>query len=470
MMRKSVVLLLMLFAGLLAAFLALTPVCNPLGSDGDIAMGLNGLVDAVPGELLVKYHEPTLAIGRRIVNGAIGAREIERIEELGVSHVALDPGIAPEEAARRLDSMPGVEYAEPNIVLQMAMTPSDPFYMGRQKWYYELVGAPKAWDVETGEPGVIVAVLDTGVDVTHPDLKDSIWTNRDETPGNGIDDDNNGCLDDVRGCNFGQNEKECPFEPSTPNGDIDDDVGHGSFVAGIIAAKGNNAIGVIGIAPNVTVMPVKVLDCQGLLTASAVAQAIVYAAQEGARVINMSFGWEDATDDMTQTMRAAIDIAHDQYGVVLVGAAGNDTRGTVAFPARYEKVIAVSASDHSKKDDKAYFSNWGTEIAVTAPGVDIASTLPLEFCGTMWTCLGEKPYAMEEGTSFSAPLVAGAAALILSKGPPMSPDAVKSRLTSTARSLPDGSHANWDGAGLIQVDLALEGKSYQVGVSGITRN
>ena len=222
-------------------------------------------------------------------------------------------------------------------------------------------------------------------------------------------------------------------------------------------------MGVTGTAPNVTLMPVKVLDCEGAGTALAATQGVLYAAKAGAKVINISFG----SDEDSLTLRAAIAEAHDRYGVVIVAAAGNSGEGSVAYPARDEKVIAVSASDHRNPSSRASFSNWGPQVAVTVPGVDISSTLPSKFCGTGWSCVSGQPYALGSGTSFSAPLVAGAAALILSKGPPMAPDAVKARLMATAVDLPDVTSPNWDGAGRIQIDLALEGKSYQVGVSGI---
>ena len=464
--RTRMALLIAFPAGLLAAYLALAPVCNPLANGTRVATGRSHPLDAAPGELLVKYRQPMFPIGRRVVNGVVGAREVGEIGDLGVSRVAVEPGLSLEEAARRYGLVPQVEYAEPNVIFRTQMVPNDPFYVGRQQWYYDLVNAPNAWDVETGKPGVIIAVLDTGVDVTHPDLKDNVWANTAEIAGNGVDDDGNGCVDDVHGCNFAESGIACTGAQAGPNSNIADDNGHGSFVAGVAAAKGNNAAGVTGMAPNATIMPVKVLDCEGAGTALAATQGILYAAKNGARVLNMSFG----ADEDSLTLRAAVAEAHDRYGVVIVAATGNSGEAVVAFPARDERVIAVSAADHKNASSKASFSNWGPEVTVTAPGVDIISTLPTKFCGPGWSCVSGQPYALGSGTSFSAPLVAGAVALILSKGPPMSPDAVKSRLTSTAVDLPDGSYPGWDGAGRIQIDLALEGKSYQVGVSGIVRN
>jgi serine protease len=458
--RKRATLLVPL-ACLLAGYVAVLPM------DGrtPVASGQGEPVHAVAGELLVKYREPMFALGRRVVNGVVDTTEVGEVADLGVTRVAVESGTSLEEAARRYDSLPQVEYAEPNVIFRADMVPNDPFYVGRQQWYYDLIGASKAWDVETGKPDVVVAILDTGVDVTHPDLKDNIWTNPAEVP-NGVDDDGNGCIDDIHGCNYAASSLSCTSLTATPNSDIEDDDGHGSFVAGIVAAKGSNAQGVTGVAPNAKIMPVKVLDCEGAGTALAATQGVLYAAKAGAKVINISFG---SVED-SLTLRAAIAEAHDRYGVTIVAAVGNSAAASINYPARDENVIAVSAGDHRNASSKASFSNWGPGVAVTVPGVDIASTLPAELCGAGWSCVSGQPYALGSGTSFAAPLVSGAAALILSRGLPLLPDAVKDRLTSTAVDLPDASYPNWDGAGRIQIDLALEGKTYQVGAPGITRN
>jgi subtilisin family serine protease len=155
---------------------------------------------------------------------------------------------------------------------------------------------------------------------------------------------------------------------------------------------------------------------------------------------------------------------------VIVSSAGNTASAQVAFPARLDKVIAVSASDHKNPDAKAPFSNWGPGIDVTAPGVDIVSTLPQRLCGETWPCIGGQPYATGKGTSFSAALVSGAAALILSRSPTLSPDEVAKHLVDTAADLPDGGFAGWDGAGRIQIVQALQSPIYRVGVSGVVKN
>ncbi len=464
--RKRVALLIFFPAAVLAAYLAVGPVCDPLPSLRlSQANGAPDLPAAVPGQLVVKYRQPMVAAAERIVNGTVGSKEVSKVSDLGVSLVAVEPGISTQAAAQRYRSLPQVEYAEPNAIVRADMTPNDPFYVGRQQWYYDAIGAPKAWDVETGKPYIVVAVLDTGVDITHPDLKDAIWTNRGEIAGNGVDDDGNGCVDDVHGCNYVRSSQACPAPQDPPNGNIDDDDGHGTFVAGIIAARGNNGIGVIGVAPNVTIMPVKVLDCQGLATGLEAAEGIEYAAKAGASVINISF-----TSQLDSTpLHDAVNEAHDRYGVTIVAATGNTGGNQVLAPARYDNVIAVSASDHSTIRGKAWFSNWGPEVTVTAPGVDIASTVPAKFCAR-WTCFGSEPYAMSDGTSFSTALVSGAAALLLSSGRVLTPDQVEALMVKTALPLPDSVFHGWDGAGLIQLDKALEGKSYQLGLTAVTKN
>jgi subtilisin family serine protease len=453
---------------LVTAFLGKASLCSPSPrSSSAITLDGSQPAEAVPGEILVKFREPVLAAAQVQMEEAFGFQELGGIEELGVMRVGVKPGVTPEDAARLYEARPEVEYAEPNYILRSDGIPDDPLFVSQQQWYYDLIQAPPAWDIETGDPSVVVAVLDTGVDTGHPDLKDSIWTNPAEVAGNNKDDDDNGCVDDSHGCNFAPSisSSSCHYK-NTPNSEIADDDGHGTFVAGIIAARANNEIGVAGTAPGVTIMPVKVLDCGGAGTAESAAAGVLYAARSGARILNISFGG----DKESETVRAAIEQAHDVYGAVIVSSAGNTASAQVAFPARLEKVIAVSASDHKNPDAKAPFSNWGPGIDVAAPGVDIVSTLPQRLCGETWPCIGGQPYATGKGTSFSAALVSGAAALILSRSPTLAPDEVAKHLIETAAPMPDGSFAGWAGTGRIQIVQALQSPIYRVGVSGVVKN
>jgi subtilisin family serine protease len=333
-------------------------------------------------------------------------------------------------AAKALSQSPGVVWAEPDYLRRPAGsqvsysrpqkgTPNqasrvkaltafnDPLY--GQQWHLAAVNAPQAWDYLESQglpPGgshdVIVAVIDTGVDYNHPDLAANIWTNSQEIPGNGIDDDNNGYVDDVHGVNV-----------ITNSGNPQDDHGHGTHVAGIIAAQANNNIGGVGVAYNVQIMAIKAAQYSGVLAASDIAEAIYYAASKGADVINMSFGGYARS----QVEEDALAVGFSQ--AVLVAAAGNDAtvnlpcfRGRNFYPAAYNYVLGVMArtqTPNSQGDYLAGFSNYDclprdtNEYEVMVPGVDIWSTLP------------NNQYAAWDGTSMAAPIVSGIAALVRTK-------------------------------------------------------
>ena len=256
------------------------------------------------------------------------------------------------------------------------------------------IDAPEAWDITTGNSDVVVAVIDTGIDYDHPDLAANIWINPGEIPGNGMDDDSNGYVDDVHGWNFVKNNKN-----------PDDDHGHGTHVAGIIGAVGNNSIGVAGVAWNVKLMPLKVLDRRGRGFTSDVIEAINYAAHR-ADVINLSLG----SNNFSQGMKDAIANA----SALVVAAAGNDGNNndeTPSYPASYDldNIIAVAATNH--KDKLTGFSNYGaTSVDLAAPGNLIASTYR-----------GGR-YAYMSGTSMATPHVSGGAALVMAAFPELNVD------------------------------------------------
>ena len=206
-----------------------------------------------------------------------------------------------------------------------ADSPAEPLF-GKQSAYLSPVAAQGAWDIAQGSPDIVVAVVDTGVDVRHPDLQANIWTNAAEIANNGVDDDVNGCVDDVNGCAFVSDSS--PGCANITNGFINDDIGHGTFVAGVIAAAANGT-GMVGVARNVRIMPVKVLDCYGSGDPVATARGIRYAVRSGARVINLSLGGlqdsQEARDAVAEATAA---------GVLVVAATGNEGVPGVAFPAR----------------------------------------------------------------------------------------------------------------------------------------
>jgi subtilisin family serine protease len=306
-----------------------------------------------------------------------------------------------------------------------ALTPNDTFY-GRQ-WYLSQIHAEEAWDLPTGSP-VIVAVVDTSMDIDHEDLKENIWTNGGEVFGNGKDDDGNGFVDDIHGWNFLNQSNDV-----RPTGAVGTDHGrvHATLVASLIAAKGNNGIGVAGIAWNARIMPLVALDADGSGKTSDVADAIRYAANNGARIINLSLeGYREAQD-----VDEAIAYAR-RKGVLTVAAAGNadelngfDLDDVDVFPVCLSSdpsygLIGVGSTD--RNDRHAPYANYGSCIQVSAPGDDVFGAIPAD------PSTGAGYGGGFSGTSLAVPLVSGAAALVASVRPDWDWLQIRDRLMTTA--------------------------------------
>ncbi|HZI58572.1 MAG TPA: S8 family serine peptidase [Verrucomicrobiae bacterium] len=331
-----------------------------------------------------------------------------------------------DRVLQRLKADPDVEFAEPEHTFSTRQIPNDPFLSSSGTWgqsYADLWGlsainAPSAWDTAQGD-GVVVAVIDTGVDYTHPDLSGNIWANPNEVAGNFFDDEGNGFIDDFHGWNFINNSND-PL----------DDNGHGTHVAGTIAAEGNNGIGVIGVAWHAKIMPLKGFDFNGTGFDFTLAPAIMYAANNGADVINAS--WDAFSSNMqvfgnSQTIEEAIQYAAS-LGVVFVASAGNSSQDAMNFfPANSPEAITVASSDPF--GNFSFFSNFGPKIDVTAPGEDILST---QAANTFQGIPVIDGYARMTGTSMAAAHVSGVVALILSQNPGYSPDIVRTILRSSA--------------------------------------
>ena len=308
-----------------------------------------------------------------------------------------------QEAIDHFNADPNVESVEPNFVVKILLTPNDPYYSSSGSWgqsYRDLWGMPKidaasAWDQNTGSTSIIVADIDTGVDRNHPDIAANMWVNSGETPNNGIDDDGNGYIDDYYGWDWVNND-----------GDPMDDHGHGTHVAGTIAAVGNNATGVVGVNWTSKIMALKFLSASGSGSLSNGIAALRYAADMGAKISSNSWGCacnSAAMDD-------AVKYEHDR-GMVMVAAAGNNNGDTLDHsPSSADRAIAVAATDYL--DRKASFSNWGERVDVAAPGVNIlslkAAVSPM--CSASKT-VGTR-YCRVSGTSMAAPHVSGLAALL----------------------------------------------------------
>lgn len=369
----------------------------------------------VPGELVVRFRKDlkTEEIGR--VLSRFGATIRKGIPVLNYWVLTLPKEVPVGEAEKWLKQLGVVEQAEPNYLIPVAQVPDDPKFT--LQWSLLNTGqsggapgadisAPEAWEIETGSPGVVIAVIDTGVDYSHPDLAANIWHNPGETADNNIDDDGNGYVDDIIGWDFVHTTNGCISgeDCSDPDNDPTDLHGHGTKVAGIAAAVANNDQGIAGVAWNCKIMVVragfKADDGSGLLEAADAASAIIYATDNGASVLNLS--WGDTVS--SEVVREAIQYALNR-GVLVCAAAGNHGSDTPFYPAAMDEdgVIAVAATDN--RDQLANFSNYGTWVDVGAPGDGILSTAVGGY------------YENTGGTSMATPHVSGLAALILSHYP-----------------------------------------------------
>ena len=380
--------------------------------------------DAVPGQLIVGFdQESTAAEQRKAVNQA-GAKIDERVDLIDGAVIVTKKGRSTDEVADALSQADPVKYVEPNYIVRSSRLPNDVSLS--RLWGLHNTGqfggrpgadisAPAAWDVSTGGD-VTVAVLDTGIDYHHPDLGGNLWTNPGEIPNNGRDDDGNGFVDDVHGYDFYNDDS-----------DPTDDASHGTHVAGIIGAEGNNGIGTVGVDWTVHMMALKFLDKNGDGSTADAAKAIDYAITSGARVVNASWGGPAYSRTLYEAVKHAGDL-----GVLFVAAAGND--GVDAdrypdYPAAFDlpNVVSVAASD--SQDKLADFSNYGARtVDLAAPGDEIYSTVPL--------ALNPTGYETFSGTSMAAPYVTGASALYLSRNPGSSMQQVHDALLRSVDPLP----------------------------------
>lgn len=362
--------------------------------------------------LMVRFQPAvTLAEASRLVR-SVGATVNGRIPQLDLLSISL-PNTRADAAFTQLMQQEAVIYAEPNARAWATLLPNDPGWL--QQWGPQKINAPQAWDLTMGSPDQVIAILDSGVTINHPDLTNQLWVNPGEVPANGIDDDANGKVDDVWGWHFYHNWDGETYVPAEDN-QVADDYGHGTHVAGIAGAEINNGTGVAGMAGDSKLMTVKVLDQYGIGWYDDIAQGIVYAVDNGAQVINLSLGGTASSQALQDAVNYAL--AHN---VLVVASTGNDG-GAVLYPAACDNVLAVAATD--RDDQRPSFSNYGPQVDVAAPGVDIYSTWP-------W----RDGYWTESGTSMSAPHVAGVAALIWATQPLSTAAQISYVITSTAHDI-----------------------------------
>ncbi|MCC7229355.1 MAG: S8 family serine peptidase [Fimbriimonadaceae bacterium] len=402
----------------------------PIASDGqqllqpasarrlaEAALEVNPNLQFSPYTLIVKFRPSASLIGRAAICRQFGGARIASIDSdpgLTIVSTLIDPRIVVD----RLRQTPGVEFAELDQVVKADTLPNDASF-GAQ-WGLNNTGqaggkldadidAPEAWSLFTGNSGTAVAIIDTGIDLNHPDLAANIWRNPNEIPGNGIDDDGNGYVDDINGWNFvaGNNK---------PN----DDSGHGTHCAGIIGAVGNNSIGVVGVNWKVKLVALKFLNASGNGLLSNATLAVDYCRKAGIKVSNNSWGGGNFSQAMSDALNTAKAMGH-----IFVAAAGNSGKDNDVFPvypASYTNDNVLSVSSIDKKDARSSFSNYGlNSVDLAAPGSNITSTY---LGGT---------YKSMSGTSMAAPHVAGAVALLYGFKPDWSYSQVRNTILTTVR-------------------------------------
>jgi thermitase len=374
--------------------------------------------------LLVEPRPGATATEIEALHRSLGAHLIRDLPQIGWQIVEVDPARI-DEVRRAYASSAVVARVEPDREYRLAHIPNDPMWPGM--WNLQHIHCDTAWDVTRGSSSVKVAVIDTGLETTHPDIAANVWTNPGEVPGNGIDDDNDGYVDDVHGWDFVNNDP------------VPDDLfGHGTCCSGIIAAVQDNNLGVTGIAPLVQIVPLKACNDAGYLYDSYVVPALLYAADHGCQVISMSF----YGDQVTPSEAAAIDYCW-AHGCLPVAAAGNDSQVFPYYPGAYELTLAVGAHDSS--DHRSWFSNFGSWVDVAAPGEGISTTTT----GGGYTT----GFA---GTSGACPHVAGIAALLFSEVPTATNAQVRAAIEDSAIFTNGGGTGEWTNYGRVDARAALD--------------
>lgn len=345
-------------------------IALPRPNTGDFALG----------RILVRFADPVSSAEQARIHQLAGGSPERVIPQINVEVVKVPQG-GEQSAIAIYTQQPGVEFAEPDYVVRAQFLPQDPYYLPNQ-WSLQHIDMRKAWQVQRGKNSIRIAVLDTGIAGDHPDLKDKI----------------------AGGKNF-----VTPGSTQWKDGN-----GHGSHVAGVAAARTHNGIGIAGTGFFSHLLIGKVLDSTGSGYTSNVAEAVIWATDAGAKVINMSLG----TYAKTTTFEAAINYAWNK-GALPIAAAGNNSSSQLLYPAAYANCMAIAATD--KRDRKATFSNFGNHIDIAAPGVEIFSTVN----GTAAT---PEKYAYMQGTSMATPHVSGVAALVAAQFPGASPAFIRARL------------------------------------------
>jgi subtilisin family serine protease len=354
-----------------------------------------------PERILVKPAGSMSEVAVHALLASHGAKEVGRVAQIGVRVVRV-PALRLEQVLAALSRNPNIEFAEKDPLAQAMLAANDPSYSSQ--WHLPKIQSTQAWDISTGRRDDIIAVLDTGVSYNHPDLSGKV----------------------LQGYNF-----------VSGNNNAADDHGHGTLVAGAATASSNNGVGVAGVAWKNLILPVKVLDASGSGSHSAIANGITYAADQGARVINLSLG----SSSGSRTLENAVKYAWGKNSL-LVAAAGNNGNNVLFYPAAYANVLGVSALNSN--DLLPSWSSYGSHVSLSAPGVNILTT---HIGGA---------YGYASGTSLAAPLVSGAAALVIGTKPELFNSEVRQILENHATDLGTAGYDQYFGHGRVDAFAAVK--------------
>jgi len=374
-----------------------------------------------PGRVIVK-----MKAGQQVAALNANAKSVKSFAGLnGIQVIDLPDGADVKQSIANYKATGAVEYAEPDYILSIIDSPNDPSFQNGVLWGLHNTGqdfgtndadidAPEAWNILHSSPNVVVAVIDTGIRYTHQDLAANMWINPNEIAGNGIDDDNNGYVDDIYGINS-----------ITGSGNPIDDQGHGTHCAGTIGAVGNNNVGVVGVTRSVQLMACKFLDSSGFGDTTNAIECINYARQMGAHVMSNSWGG----GGFSQALQDAIAAAEAQ-GILFIAAAGNSSSnndGSPHYPSSYPNNNVIAVASTTRTDSMSSFSSYGaTSVDIGAPGTDIYSC----------TYDSDSSYGYKSGTSMATPHVAGACALLKARFPSFTYQQLKARLLDNVDATP----------------------------------
>ncbi|MBL8763728.1 MAG: S8 family serine peptidase [Phycisphaerae bacterium] len=365
--------------------------------------------------VLVRFKSDVSRANRRLALGPIGGSVLSEYTLVpNLVHVRLGEGVTVERALRALNGSGLVRYAEPDYIVHATLTPNDPSYgslwgMNNTGNQNADIDAPQGWDVSTGGANFVVADIDTGLDYTHPDLSANAWTNPGEIAGNGIDDDGNGLIDDIRGWDYVNNDNN-PM----------DDHSHGTHTAGTIGARGNNGVGVVGVNWQCKIVGLKFLGSNGSGSISAALSCLQYAANKQIKVSNNSWGGGGYSQSFYDALVSSQSVGH-----IFCAAAGNNgsnNDSTAFYPSNYDVPNLIAVAAISSNGARAGFSNYGLNtVDLGAPGDGILSTVP------------GSSYSSYSGTSMATPHVAGAVAWTYALNPGWTWQQVRDRVLGAVR-------------------------------------